>query len=64
MHTPTLEPERKRSVEVRVMLTPIEREELLHAAKKAETPVSALMRALALACVRRGETIGVRMAAG
>ncbi len=46
------------------MLTPIEREELLHAAKKAETPVSALMRALALACVRRGETIGVRMAAG
>ena len=48
---------RKRSADIRVMATPEERRELQKGADAAGLALSVFIRLLALAAVRRGETI-------
>jgi hypothetical protein len=50
-------PTRKRPISLRVMVTAAERKELKLAAAKADMPLSALVRSLALAAVR-SRTVG------
>jgi hypothetical protein len=56
-------PKRKRPETIKVMATLSEKRELLKAAAKADVPLATLMRTLALAAIRRGETVIAAQAA-
>ena len=48
---------RKRPETIKVMATEAEKKELWRAATKADVPLAVLTRVLALAAIRRGETV-------
>jgi hypothetical protein len=50
-------PNRKRPVTIKIMASEAESRELRRAAKKADMPLAALMRALTLDAIRRGVTV-------
>jgi hypothetical protein len=54
---------RKRPETIKVMATPSEKKELKRAADKADVPLAVLVRTLALAAVRRGESVIAAQAA-
>jgi hypothetical protein len=56
-------PKRKRPETIKVMATQSEKKELKRAADKADVPLAVLVRTLALAAIRRGETVIAAQAA-
>jgi hypothetical protein len=55
--TKRTEPKRKRPETIKVMATASEKKELKRAADKADVPLAVLVRTLALAAIRGGQTV-------